>query len=145
MTLRPDPGLLDRVRLAGAAALVAGFVITLHLPVAPGWRALAALAWLVAEGAAFARWSRAAGRWRRLHIDENGIEGRGRDGRWQPLRALPGCTLLAGHAWLRLADAQGRGAALLLARAGMPAADWRRFRVCWRLGAGAAGFGRHRP
>jgi hypothetical protein len=66
--LKPDPLLRQVVMLAACAALVAGFALLIHLPLAPWARLGLAMVWLVSQSREISRLARGAGRVRQIRI-----------------------------------------------------------------------------
>ncbi|MGB5740769.1 MAG: hypothetical protein WBM54_15610 [Woeseia sp.] len=130
MTLSPDRDLQQRLLLLPAAALAIGLVISLHLPLAPGWRVVAASTWLSLQGCELYRFVRRSRGFRRLQFSGTaGIRALQHGTAAVELSLRPGTLITQRYAWLRLCTADGRRFDTLLLASRVKPADWRRLQV----------------
>ena len=137
--LKPDPLLRQVVMLAACAALLTGFALLIHLPIAPWARLGLAILWLVSQSREISRLARGAGRVKELRIGKAAATVVDRQGREEPVRILSGSVVLPKLAWLRLRLPDGLICSELLR--GDPASNkqWRHLQILWRQGPGSFG------
>ena len=125
--------------LAACAALLTGFALLIHLPIAPWARLGLAILWLVSQSREISRLARGAGRVKEIRIGKAAATVVDRQGREEPVRILSGSVVLPKLAWLRLRLPGGLICSELLR--GDPASNkqWRHLQILWRQGPGTFG------
>jgi len=125
--------------LAACAALLTGFALLIHLPIAPWARLGLAILWLVSQSREISRLARGAGRVKEIRIGKAAATVVDRQGREEPVRILSGSVVLPKLAWLRLRLPDGLICSELLR--GDPASNkqWRHLQILWRQGPGSFG------
>ncbi len=138
--LTPEPRLRQCLLLFGWLAMIAGFMLIVFMPLAPGWRILFALAWVGESLRELRGLVRGARRLRLIRLDADGhIAGLGPDGRCETLTLLSGSLVMSRVCWLRVRFPDGSRYGELLR--GDPARDleWQRLQLIWRHGRRAFG------
>lgn len=125
--------------LVACAALLTGFALLIHLPIAPWARLGLAILWLVSQSREISRLARGAGRVKEIRIGKAAATVVDRQGREEPVRILSGSVVLPKLAWLRLRLPDGLICSELLR--GDPASNkqWRHLQILWRQGPGTFG------
>jgi hypothetical protein len=127
------------VMLAGAAALLAGIVLLIRLPVSVWLRAALTFVWLAACIAEIGGLSQSSQRIKAIRLGVGVAEIINRQGRHESVQIMSGSVVLPRVAWLRLRCPDGLICGELLR--GEPTSDqhWRRLQVLWRQGPGTFG------
>jgi len=131
--LVPNPGLRRLVLISAAAALAAGTVIILYLPLPLVLRGTICVIWILDCAHELNRVQRGNARISRLQLNANGdIFATRADGRSESLVLLSGSVVLSRLAWLRLRFPDGSIGAELMT--GDPLRDprWQRLQLIWR-------------
>lgn len=136
--LQPDPRLRRIVLVYGIIATAIGLVLLVTLPIAPSWRALAAVAWLLVNVRNLLVIANGYKCYQRIRIEHNGsVTLQAADGCWFPATLIPGSVVLSRVAWLRFRAEDGRKFAELVCEKNARNKGWRRLQVIWRhVGAG---------
>lgn len=136
--LQPDPRLRRIVLLCGIVAALVGLALLLTLRIALPWRALAAVAWLIANTRQLFGIANGYKRCQRIRIDQSGaVTMQAPDGCWFPATLIQGSVVLTDIAWLRCKAEDGQQFAELIAAKSVRNESWRRLQVIWRhVGAG---------
>ncbi len=137
--LKPDPLLRQVVMLAACAALLTGFALLIHLPLAPWARLGLAMLWLVSQVREISGLARGAGRVKEIRIGTAAATVVNRQGKEEPVQIISGSVVLPRLAWLRLRLPDGLICGELLR--GDPASNkqWRHLQILWRQGPGTFG------
>jgi hypothetical protein len=131
--LVPSPALRKFVLLSAAAALLAGTIIIMHLPLSLTVRGVLCSIWILDCSGELNKLRRGSARICRLQIEANGdIFATGPGGRSEYLELLSGSVVLSRLAWLRLRFPDGSVGAEFLA--GDPRSDprWQGLQLIWQ-------------
>ena len=125
--------------LAACAALLTGFALLIHLPLAPWARLGLVILWLVSQLREISRLARGAVRVREIRIGKGEATVVNRQGKEEPVQIMSGSVVLPRLAWLRLRLSDGLICGELLR--GDPASNkqWRHLQILWRQGPGSFG------
>lgn len=136
--LVPSPGLRKLVLISGVAALLAGTVVILYLPLPLVWRGSICAVWVIDCVRELTGVRRGNARISRLQLDANGdIFATRPDGRNESLALLSGSLVSSRLAWFRLRFADGSVGAELMT--GDPLRDprWQRLQLIWHMSRSA--------
>lgn len=117
-----------------------GLVLIAQLRVSPLAKVPAALFWLALSVYEVRCYAQAASKVRRLRLCADGSAvARLADGRWRPVRLLPGSVVLRKVAWLRIRLPNGLDYGELLSGSSRNDAHWHRLQLIWRQNQAAFG------
>ncbi len=131
--LEPDPTLRVLVLLSGIGLGIVGLMLILGLALPAPAIALGVALWfycILLETSVLAREFRNS-RGLRMHPDCSLLR-LDQEGRWRPVRLLPGSVVLPRLAWIRFETDRGVRSAELLRGNRRESHDWRRLQVIWR-------------
>lgn len=117
-----------------------GVVLIAQLRVSPVAQVPAALLWLAFSVNEVRRFAQAASSVRRLRLYADGsVVARLADGRWRPVRLLPGSIVLRRVAWLRIRLPSGLDYGELSSGSSRSDLHWHRLQLIWRQNQAAFG------
>lgn len=131
-SIRPDWRLRALVIASGTIFLLAGLALIAGLPVPGPARGAAIVLWTAWAARELRVHLRAYRRWSGYRIAADGDIGLLHGSREHRGRLLPGCVVLPGVAWLRLAGQGGPAWGELVRRDSRESEAWRRLQVIFR-------------
>ena len=138
--LEPDPRLRRLLLLSALLFLIAGFVLIVHLPFAPVWRALIVILWFADGCREMVKMTTGMARVVLLKLDASGrILAADSEGEFQELTLLTGSMVLRRFAWLRLRFPDNSNYAELFSGDQAKDEHWQRFQLIWQQSGGAFG------